>query len=224
MIIKDLLFPKFCFGCGFVGVYICPNCQKNLRSIKEHQCLYCNRNSYLGFTHPGCLRADGVDGFFSLYYYDNLLKKTIKNIKYRGVKEALTELLLLINLSIVNDFKKTLSNNLIVQPIPLHRQREKERGFNQSELIAREIIKNLNQPIDYYLSRQKKTLAQAQIKKRDDRYKNMIGAFYVIKSPIGLDFLLVDDVVTTGSTIKEAARELKKAGANKVFAFALAKG
>lgn len=224
MIIKDLFFPKFCFGCGFIGVYICPYCQKKLRLIKQQQCLYCNRNSYLGFTHTRCLRENGVDGFLVLYQYDNLLKKIIKNIKYRGVREALTELLLLVNLSAVNDFKKIFAKKLIIQPLPLHPQREKERGFNQAELIATEMLRNLDWPIGHYIARKKNTLPQAQIKKMEDRYKNLIGAFSVVKPVVGLSFFLIDDVVTTGSTIKEVAKELKLAGANKVFAFALAKG
>jgi len=224
MFLKELLFPKFCLGCGFIGVYICSNCQKKLKRINKDQCLYCGKASFNGRTHPGCVRSRGIDGFISLFYYDNLLKKIIKNIKYRGVYGALKELLTLIDYETINKIKKTPIKNPMLQSIPLHPKREKERGFNQVDLIVELLGRTIGWPIGDFITRQKPTAPQAQINKKQDRQKNMSGAFSTKKPIMRHDFLLVDDVLTSGSTIKEAAKTLKNAGAEKIYVFTLAKG
>jgi len=83
MFLIDVLFPKFCLGCSHIGSYICNRCFKKLKVIDKPTCLYCHKQSYLGLTHPRCSKKLSIDGVLSIYYYDNLLKKIIKNIKYR---------------------------------------------------------------------------------------------------------------------------------------------
>ena len=98
MFLKDLLFPKFCLGCGFLGAYICTNCKKKLSYIKQDSCLYCGKPSLYGLTHPGCRREKGVDGFLSVFYYNNLLKSVIKSVKYRLATAVFEELCLVVEL------------------------------------------------------------------------------------------------------------------------------
>ena len=226
MFLKDLLFPKLCLSCGYLGAYICCSCQKKLNKIKKDSCLYCEKASINGYSHPNCLKKNGVAGFVGVFNYDNRLKKIIKEIKYRRVKEALTELIALIDFGSIKKLKNFLSGFFLIQPIPLHLSKEKERGFNQAGLIANYLAKDLNVSLVQGLIRKRPTKTQAQLSKKKDRLKNINGAFCATNKRTikGKNILLVDDVLTTGSTIKEAARTLKKAGANKIYAFTLAKG
>lgn len=227
MFLKDLLFPKVCLSCGFLGSYICIACQNKLKSLKYDTCLYCQRRAYAGLTHPGCIRNFGIDGCLSIFYYNNELKRIIKNIKYRFVKEGLSEFLAAIEpqVSLKILFYKQLVQPLHIQPIPLHIQRFKQRGFNQAEHIANFFSVMMEVPMVNTLTRKKDTYSQARLPDRKKRYENMQGAFELTAySSIYKNILLVDDVVTTGSTMKEAAKTLKRNGIEKVFVLAIAKG
>jgi ComF family protein len=226
MFLKDLLFPKTCLCCGYLGAYICLACQKNLYKIKKYSCLYCERASPNGFTHQGCLRKNGIDGFISVFYYDNRLKKIIKEIKYRRVKQGLKELLLLINHEPLKKLKTIITKNTYLQPIPLYSTKEKERGFNQAELIVYRLSRLLNIPTIHLLKRVRPTVAQAQLESKKERVENIRQAFQVVNKEDNKEknIILIDDVVTTGSTVKEAAKTLKKAGVSRVDVFTLAKG
>ena len=228
MFLKDLLFPKFCLGCGFLGAYICANCKKKLSYINRDSCLYCGKASLYGLTHPGCKREKGVDGFMSIFYYNNLLKAIIKSIKYRFATDVWKELCLVIEpdkLSKIQIYKELIPGDFFLEPLPLHAAKLRSRGFNQAKIIALFFNRFLCLSISQYLLRKKDTLSQAQMKNNKDRYLNILRAFEAsAKEVTGNNFILVDDVVTTGSTVKEAARALKKSGAKSVHVLTLAKG
>ena len=130
----------------------------------------------------------------------------------------------------------------ILIPIPLSRRRYRERGYNQAELICKELIKldsnsniNLRYGVDEKMERNfsleknilikiKETEHQANIKDRRDRLKNLVGSFYV-KNPEVIkskNIVLIDDVLTTGATLTEAKKILKQNGARKIIAFTIA--
>lgn len=230
-IIKNLLFPKFCFACHRFGSYLCPLCAKKLRLIKNDVCPYCQKQSYFGLTHPGCKRRLGLDGLKSFFYYDDLVKKIIINIKYRLVTEAIDDFLTAIPYQKIAGlfFYKQLGKDFIFTPVPLHPKRQRKRGFNQSEEMVRFFARVVNFPVNKKLIiRIKNTKPQAELKKPRERYKNILGAFSLAKNiktqPVkGKKFVVFDDVWTTGWTIKEIARVLKKAGASKVFALTIAR-
>lgn len=228
MFLKDLLFPKFCLGCGFLGAYICTNCKKKLSYINQDICLYCGKGSLYGFTHPGCRREKGVDGLLSIFYYNNFLKAIIKNIKYRLATDVWKELCLVIEpdkLSKIKIYKEVIGGDFYIEPVPLHANKLRMRGFNQAKIIALFFNQFIKLTLSSYLLRQKDTLAQAQMKKNKDRYLNTLSAFKALGRDVkSKKFILVDDVITTGSTLKEAARTLKEAGANSVYVLTLAKG
>jgi competence protein ComFC len=231
MFIKDFLFPKVCLSCGFLGSYICLKCQKKLEYVEYDSCIYCERRSFAGLTHPNCIRTNGVDGLIAIFYYNNILKKVIKNIKYRLVAEGLAELLSAIEPHSYNRaifYKKNFSP-LYLQPIPLHKNRLNRRGFNQSERIASFFGEMLSLPLIDVLVRTKNTESQARLRDRQNRFQNLRGAFEMNSKNYGdyksyVNIMIVDDVVTSGSTVKEAAKILKKNNVEKVFVLALAKG
>lgn len=230
MFFIDLLFPKFCLGCGMVGGYICNRCRKKLIYIDKDRCFYCQKPSLFGLTHRRCQKKNGIDGFMTIFYYNNLLKKIIKAFKYRRAVAVWHEMSLLIEpekLIKINFYKKLFGNEEVVfQPIPLHSKKLRERGFNQSLIIARFFQQFLDFPIVDSLKRIKETKPQAQIKKRQRRAANLKGAFGVKNRKIISDkrVILIDDLLTSGKTAAEAATTLKKAGAKAVYVLTLAKG
>jgi ComF family protein len=226
MSLLDVLFPAKCFGCGYLGVYVCPSCEGNLRQTQEQTCLYCDRPSLHGLTHPGCRRRGGVDGHVSLFYYDNLLKKIIKEIKYSFVRAAQNDLFYLVakyGEALLIYYGKI--PDISIQPIPLSREKQLSRGFNQAKTIARAAALLSRTRQTELIARHKNTKTQAKIKSQQERRENMRGAFSFIGAKVdGGEVLLVDDVVTTGSTVKEAAKTLKGGGVERVYVFSVAKG
>jgi len=225
MFLIDLFFPKFCLGCGYIGVYLCPSCLKKLESVKLDTCLYCKRPSLFGLTHSNCIKKLNVDGLLVIYHYNPILKRIIKNIKYRLATEVWQEFYKIIEPQVIIklSFYKKLSTCFVIQPIPLSKIKYNERGFNQANLISIFFQKFLHFPIVDLLIRKKEISAQAQIKNKKERYLNIKGTF-VGQQCVHPNIILVDDIVTSGSTVKEAVRVLKKAGAKKVYVLALAKG
>ncbi|MBI2051933.1 ComF family protein [Candidatus Roizmanbacteria bacterium] len=226
MVFKDIFFPKICLSCGFLGSYLCLSCQRKLIKVSHDTCFYCRRRSFTGLTHPGCKRRLGVEGFLSVFHYNDVLKRSIKNIKYRLVKEALFELLTLIPPSFISKLAFFKNDKLYLQPIPLHNRREKERGFNQAELIAQFLSQYLPFPLIDGLIRTKDTASQSKLDARKERLANIRGAFVSRESAKvgGRQIILIDDVVTSGATVSQAAKVLKRSGATEVYVFTLAKG
>lgn len=225
--IKDLLFPKTCVGCGAIGSFICNRCQKLLLILEKQRCFYCKSPSLYGFTHPGCKKKFGVDGAVSIYVYNPFIKKLLKTAKYRLAKEALDELLIL---SIPATGGLLYSNrspfkDFSIASIPLHSSRLRARGFNQADVICA-FLKSLRPTVKIkeVLLRTRNTPAQAQMKSKLERYKNMLSVFETIKTPISEKLLLVDDVITTGATVRSATEALKRSGVSRVYAFSLARG
>jgi ComF family protein len=183
----------------------------------------------MGLTHPGCLRKYGIDGCVFLYKYNNYLKTIIKALKYRLVKDGFEELM-----TMSYEPLRTKLGGLItslklfptLSPIPLNIYRENQRGFNQSKIISSYIGSYLRLDTKEYLTRVKKTNPQAMLKSKLQRYRNLNGAFIIKEGSIVSEktIILIDDVVTSGSTVREAVRVLKRNKALKVFVFALAKG
>lgn len=225
MFLLDLLFPKICVGCGFLGSYICLNCRKKLIYIAKDSCPYCQRPSLYGITHPSCRKRNGLDGSLSLFAYNNFFKKLLSQIKYRGAREILSELFQSIEPKNIDKltFFTIILRFPVLNPVPLFSQKAKERGFNQAKLVADFFSLLLRLPVSQSLKRIKNTNSQAQIKHIPERSQNMKNAFQVIP-PLGKTYIVVDDVITSGATIMEAALTLKRGGASKVFGLTLAKG
>lgn len=226
--IKNALFPKYCFGCHKIGTYICPMCESKLRPVSKDICAYCARASYFGLTHPGCYAESRLDGLISFYYYSPLARRLIKAIKYRLVTDAISDLCNTISDETVTKlfFYNSVAPHATFIPVPLHTKRLALRGFNQSAQLALYFSKKLSiRYDDALIERIKNTKPQAQLKTTRERFLNIKGAFALVHGATSHvhdgNFILVDDVWTSGSTIKEMGRVLKKNGANRVYALTL---
>lgn len=185
----------------------------------------CERAAIDGVTHPGCQTRYSLDGFISLYRYDGPVKAAIKRLKYKPYLSSLTDILVDSILYSI-DGNKQQFNKFIVVSVPLHPQRERERGFNQASLLGKVIAQKLDlQFKDNVLKRTRYTKPQVELKGKDRR-ENVIGAFAVTTNyepRTTNSVLLIDDVWTTGSTMRACANVLKRAGAKKVWAMTIAR-
>ncbi len=222
----ELFFPRFCVGCGYVGTYICPLCEAKMkRANKEEHCFYCDKPSLFGITHPRCSQKKGIDGYCSLYSYEGLFKSILQESKYKGAHAILNSLLSFPQPRLTQTLYKwkKLFNPLTLS-VPLHPQRIRKRGFNQSEIIERQYFEKFSFSGKKLLERKKNTDHLATIGDKSKRKKHIRGAFGYIGEKPPETVLLIDDVVTSGSTVLECAKELKENGVQVVLAFSLAKG
>ncbi|MFH1894357.1 MAG: ComF family protein [Patescibacteria group bacterium] len=237
----EIFFPKFCFRCQREGSYLCQDCLATLDVLENVFCL-CENPSRLPLAgkcrNCSALHLDGL--YFAASYKNSLIRKLIHQFKYEPyTKELATSLALLIithfNL-IQKEFEK---EEFIFVPVPLSRKKLKKRGFNQSEEIGKELAENLPARIGCAegvaggkiplvadcLIKEKETPPQMELPK-EERIKNIKGAFSVKNSEIlkNKKILLVDDVYTTGATMEECSKILKRAGAKEVWGVVVARG
>jgi len=222
----DLLFPRQCFSCHQEGQELCLNCLNGIE-LKAPQCLICQKRSLNGKICDYCRTKTQLSRFFSVGSYDNeLLRESIHLLKYSKVTDLskiLGELAANYWRTYLNDIQRKLD---VLIPIPLHSRRLRQRGFNQSELIAKELNSAIGIPIETEaLERLKNTLPQVKIKNKEKREINMRNAFLVKNKEAVREktIILFDDVATTGATLDDAARALKESGARSVWALVLAK-
>lgn len=223
----DVLFPKTCLVCNRFGSYVCVSCAQKLEKVTKDICPYCERPSLFGKTHRSCMSEGCVDGLISVFEYKGIFARIIKGIKYKGIKSAFGNLFNTFPADRRRDITNITSvyQNAVFVPIPLHNRRLKKRGFNQAAIIARYFSQMCNVPyVERYIKRSKFTPQQAKISSHAERYANVRGAFAIVRdAPIYSTIFLIDDVWTTGATIKQAAYELKKSGCETVYAFTLAR-
>ena len=214
-----------------VGPFLCDPCRAGIIFIENKYCFRCGFPADISYEYPLAEFKCGPcrDGNFafdrarSLGLYDSVLKSLIRHFKYRKQPGAMKEIVPLL----AAHFSASGENyqGFHIVPIPLHTDKLRERGFDQSYLVARQMAGLLGLPFwDSLLMRVKATESQARMKK-NERRKNVRGAFSLIRpeEAQGRDFLLVDDVFTTGSTVNEAAKVFKRAGAGRVYVFTLAR-
>lgn len=236
-LILDVLFPKKCVGCNKSGTYFCQNCIQNIKQT-DLVCPKCEKLSIGGVTHLVCRRRYGLDGLWSLGIYEDPLRKAIGKLKYKYIQEV-SKILVDITVEywakyqpfLLDEIKKSGGQNWMVVPIPLHWYRQNSRGFNQSGLIAKDLAKRLGLKYGEILKRARYTKPQVGLKGAD-RHRNIKNAFEIesrVKSRKAIvpivesSVLLVDDVWTTGSTLRECCYILKRSGAKKVWALTLAR-
>lgn len=209
----NIVFPVNCISCGKSGAYICLLCISEFPLAERESAKWIF--PIFDYRHPPVKKA------LWLLKYKNKkgFAPTFAEILYGNILEELSDL------SVMENFK-----NAIMIPIPLSKKRYRERGYNQAELLCKELVK-LDNGINFKLEsniliKPKDTEHQARIKNRSERLKNIIGSFSITYQgePLvkGRNIILIDDILTTGATLTEAKKVLKKAGARKIIAFTVA--
>lgn len=224
----DIVYPQFCLGCGQEGSCLCPNCLSLIEITERRFCPFC---SSADLFNGRCSRhqnqaLDGLD--FAVGEKNFLLEEALTKFKSppycQGLAVPLASLIVA-HLQLRNYQKSLFQQSPALVPIPLHRKRERERGFNQSLLLAKQLAQEFSLPIRcHWLQRQKNTLSQEGLNLKE-RQENLEGAFCCPSPGLVTDqkIILIDDVFTSGATIKKAAQVLKNEGARFVWGITIAR-
>ncbi len=222
--ILDLVFPKTCLICGKSGRYICRKCLRKVSYAKQ-LCPACNKPSIDGVVHIKCKTAWGLDGVVCIWAYGGVVRKAILTLKYKYSSDVAKELASCLDEEIKKG-KTVLPKNVVLVPIPLHKKRKNWRGFNQTEEIGKLLARA--QRWAYcpdLVTREGLRKPQTELKGKQRR-KNVVGVFSLNRafenSLKQKTILLFDDVYTTGSTLKEAGKVLKRNGSKKVWGLTIA--
>jgi ComF family protein len=206
----------------------CTTCLADFRKISSPLCPICGRPFVEGTDEDhlceDCLRKRPLyEAIGAPYVYDGPLMTAIHRFKYGG-KSYLADSLG----PLLSEFAKSWiqkPDGFLTVPVPLHKKRLRERGFNQSLLLAKHVACELHTALDFLsLRRVRYTLPQTGLGK-EERRKNVRGAFMLENPEVFKDkpILLVDDVATTGNTLNECSRVLRKAGCKDIFCLVLAR-
>lgn len=229
--VLEAVFPVVCVSCGTEGRYICEKCEIFLGEA-SFICPACRRASFTGERHGVCAPRYGLQGLVSIWEYEGAIQRLVHCIKYDGVAHAIEESIeracgsMVFNQRRFGAFLSFLfSPDTLVTYVPMHSRKEKRRGFNHAELIANMLAKRTKNKTVCLLEKRKETKPQVDLDK-EERLQNMRGSFVFSARP---DFgtvnkvVLVDDVWTTGATMQECCKVLRKAGIQEVWGFTLAR-
>ncbi len=233
--ILDLIFPRFCLGCekeiaSKQSVLVCDACFDKIILNSSVQCHICGLRNTKG-TCKRCRKKTPLKGLFAASQYQNpILKEMIHRFKYQSIeslKKPLAELIInyLKKENLTDKFRE--ASGFVLVPIPLTLRRKMNRGFNQSELLAKEIGKFLNCPVINLLKRKKFISPQVEISDWQKRKENITGAFALndkLQMTNYKKVILIDDVATSGATLEEAATVLNQAGIKEIYGLVVAKG
>ncbi len=224
-IFETLVLPPTCGGCGRRGAWFCTACAEHVRREAAARCSRCD--APLAVPASRCQGCSAWPPELLLvrapYVFHGPVRVALHRAKYRGEHARARELGRRLAVFAASEFAPVLGGADLVVPIPLHPSRRRERGFNQSELLAAPVADALGLALVHDLERERSTRPQVGLG-REARSRNLSGAFrWSGRHLNGAIVLVVDDVVTTGATLGEAARTLAAAGAAGVIGLALAR-
>ena len=228
-LLVELLYPRRCAVCDKpvdkMGRYICTKCHPKIKYVQTPFCMKCGK----GLKDDSSEYCEDCENSAHVYtrcralYEYNTIKEAIYRLKYEGRREY------------ADFFGKDLARKLgseikgwkadAIIPVPLHKDREKQRGYNQAALIANVLGRELDIPVkDRLIFRKRATLAQKQLNSKE-RQNNLKNAFKIGQNDVKLKtVIVVDDIYTTGATMDEVARSLKRAGVKEIYCISLAVG
>lgn len=221
MHVLDLLLPPRCGGCRRVGAWLCEGCRSKIRRLEEPLCRRCGAEVPSARGDCGCrARLRSLTRLRSAVAYEGPVERAVHRFKYQGWRRLAAPLAGL------------MAERLAIEgvaaacavAVPLHRSRQRARGYNQSELLLRELSKRLalHSPAGV-LVRTRSTPPQVGFD-RQRRFENVSKAFeWRGRSLGGEAILLVDDVATTGATLDACAQALKAAGSGPVTGVSVAR-
>ena len=225
----DWIYPKVCAGCEKEGEYICDECRGKLNPPVSI-CPECNRPSIDGWVHARCQRRYGIDRLIVGLPYHGAVQKCLKNVKYKSSWEVINFLHEVWEQKaefMIHDLR-SMNINALVTAVPMWGMKERERGFNQAERLGKLIASEMGLPYLDVLERVRDTRAMWGLDHKQ-RIQNVVGAFSLNSQFSVLNFqkiklvLLVDDVWTTGATMRMCAGVLIRGGAKKVWGIALSR-
>jgi len=219
----NLVFPIRCVGCQSQGKLFCERCARDLPVLQPPFCLLCAQPDQEGYCRgcaPVSSQVSAIDGIRAPFLMEGAIRKAIHEFKYRSVFAIAPELGALL----ANYFESNPIPADTIAPVPLHPRRLRSRGYNQAALLATQLGKLSDiQVEEHMLARTKDTPPQAQSISQQRRQINVSESFTCVGDASGKAILLVDDVVTTGSTMSACAAALKQHGATSVWGLALAR-
>ena len=235
----SVLFPSDCRLCdtplnNISRIPVCSECLAAIAPVREPQCVVCGDRLFSAqlLMGDGCCpncRDYGPEFARAVSFgeYEGGLRGLVHLLKYESVLPVAPVLGRMLASSIAELLPGCGDALPLIVPVPLHKSKRSERGFNQAELIARAAVKRLRRPIEIatgVLVRQRATISQVGLS-REQRIANMRDAFRVRdrRRVQGRTVIVVDDVMTTGTTLSECARVLKQAGAERVWAATVAR-
>jgi ComF family protein len=229
----DLLFPPRCVVCGDPGGDLCPACLGKIRPLPAPRCAHCDTPLAAarpgahapGALCPACARGTNLvalDRLRMAVVYESAARAAILALKFSGQRRAAAPLARLLE----PVWQASEPRASMIIPIALHPSRRQQRGYNQSELLARALGRRLGLPVRTgLLLRTRATHAQSQLP-LDARYANVAGAFALApgakRALAGARILLLDDIITSGATIQAAASALRHAQPAAIYGLAVA--
>lgn len=211
----EFLAPDCCIVCNIEGVCLCEKCASQALITKKPSCVLCNALTPHGQICKSCRTRTKLSGASISYHYEGVSKELIKRLKYQQQR------------SIARFFgsRLTLPDHAtfdLVSFVPSDGKARRARGYNQAELLAKQFAKSHDLPLQNTLLRKKHA---RQVGLSRQQRLEMIQDNFVTRGDlvVGKKILLVDDVITTGATMRECAKTLKAAGASKIWGVAVAK-
>jgi ComF family protein len=230
--ILDLLYPPRCEACGRLRQEpICAECLAGIERVRPPMCEICGEPfDPRAQAAPRCPRCRGGRRAFavarSAAYYEGPLVAAIRRFKYHSAMVLWRPLGKIMVEALEEAAGAALDSGSVdvVCAVPLHESRLRERGFNQSELLAEHVADAMGKPLQRLLDRTRPTLPQVDLPV-ESRAANVRGAFAPRLTEVmeGRRVLLIDDLFTTGATLAECARALRRGGAEEVRVFTLAR-
>ena len=218
----ELLFPARCVCCNQEGAFLCWACEETLPVLKPPYCFVCSQPGRLTLRLCRTCRADPlqIGGIRAPYRMEGAVRKAIHALKYQGVRAVAPTLGQLLASFLV---REGLEGDLLV-PVPLHSKRERQRGYNQSLLLAQAVGDATGLAVEpRALTRVTSVPSQVSLR-AEERRTNVAGGFRAKHGSVsGRRILVIDDVCTTGATLEACALSLKEAGAVSVWGLALAR-
>ncbi|RUA17111.1 MAG: ComF family protein [Clostridia bacterium] len=219
----DVLFPPRCVYCGRLGERLCASCRKEAREIGRDICIRCGNPLTARGVCAHCRQdpPDPLKGIRGVFFYSGPIAQSIRSLKYHH-NRLLAPILAEYLAAYITRHPIPID---ALTPVPLHPERLAERGYNQSELLAASISQSLKISLrNDLLLRTRSTQPQARLD-REQRLRNVAGAFSVNETAQlhGETILLIDDVATTGATLRACAHALRAAGAGDIWALTVAR-
>lgn len=227
----DLVYPRRCANCGrdtaiHNKLCLCGSCAGDIRRNPRPHCRTCGRPvDTAGAVCGECRKTKFYfTRAYSAYLYDGAFKEVIHLFKYKS-RISLSGHLGMLMIEFIREEPGILKDIDIITVVPLDNRRLRDRGFNQSKALASRIAEEFAVPLADMLEKAVRTRHQNELS-RDERLRNLDGAFRIRRDAAvrGLNILLIDDVMTTGSTLNECSKILIEAGAGSVRCLTLARG